>query len=271
MAIKGDHIAALRLARRALQRMVVRGLDYLPPADVTFAEFGTAMLKADQFANSDDEYDFRKIVESTLKAHFILNDTDVNLAYQQSSTPWPHRPAGWPALTVGDAYAFLDKNRKRLALSTFRDYRDFVVRSVNRTAAPKERIQNRDQSGKDETVVIVYEYPVDVELKGVNFGRYEGRWITVHGGGTLVFDAVGNLRHHARKAVTRDRINQILAFLKTGLGSGAIRPITDSLDDELRQGSIDGAWLLKMTSDRAVLRSNAAARCKFSHGNEEAQ
>ena len=54
--------AALELARKALQRMVVRALDYLPPADGTFADFAVALLRADLFANPDDGRGYRTLV-----------------------------------------------------------------------------------------------------------------------------------------------------------------------------------------------------------------
>jgi hypothetical protein len=57
---------AFGLARTALQRMIVRGLDYLPPADATFAEFGAAVYRADRFANPTDANGFRAAVARTL-------------------------------------------------------------------------------------------------------------------------------------------------------------------------------------------------------------
>jgi hypothetical protein len=262
--IKGEKISALKLARRALQRMVVRGLDYLPPADATFSELGTAMLKADYYANKEDRYKFRKVLEAKLVEHNISIGYDLT----QDQRNWTNRPQSWPFLTASDAYQFLDGNRKRLALSRYRDYRDFVIKSVHYATTPEQRRRNRGSvtgtTNSVENVVILYEYPVDVELEGSAFGRLEGNWITIRGGGTLVFDVDGSLLHHARKAVTIKRINKVLAYLKTGLASGHMQVLADTLDDDMRQSSIGHSRLLKLSSDRAQLYSNAAARCRFS-------
>jgi hypothetical protein len=100
-------------------------------------------------------------------------------------------------------------------------------------------------------------------LKDHIFGSFEGQWITVWGGGTLVFNADGNLQHHAQKVVERERVDHILCFLKTGCTRGYIQPTMDSLDDEVRQASNGRIWLLRRISDRAALTTNSAVRCKL--------
>src|SRR5689334_8941554 len=55
---------ALAIAGSLFQRMALRGLDYLPPGEITFADFGRAILAADQASYEDDTW------RSWLREHF---------------------------------------------------------------------------------------------------------------------------------------------------------------------------------------------------------
>ena len=173
-------------------------------------------------------------------------------------------PAFWPRPTKEDAYGFLDKNRKRLALSKFGDYRDFVLCEALYTIPPVKRLERDNlDTNKDliEQVILIYEYPVDVELKGNDFGYAQGRWLTVWGGGTLVFDAEGRELCHAQKPVTRERIEAILEFVRQGIVKKLTYPLNPTIDDEIDQYQFKKPWRMALTSDKVALQSNPAARC----------
>jgi hypothetical protein len=268
-----NSIDALKLARRALQRMVVRGLDYLPPADGTFRDFGVAVLMADRSVNPVDKFNFRGIVGDKLLEHGILDKKDTQVDSGRSGAIWPHKPPFWPRPTREDAYGFLDKNRKELKLSRFPAYRDFVLSEVHYAVPPVQR-QKRDRSvpgspqavdeaGIDqiEQVILLYEYPVDIELKGGDFGLATGRWLTVWGGGTLAFDAQGRMLYHAAKPVTEERIAGIRDFFRSGILKGLAAPMESPLEDEIRQYHFNRPWKLALTSDSVILQTNPAARC----------
>jgi hypothetical protein len=246
---------AFQLARTALQRMVVRALDYLPPADVTFEEFGLALLRADRFANREDAIGYRPVVAGALAEAGILAVTrEVEEAStNEAAPPWPALPRTWPRLTPAEAYVFLDANRGSLALKPQENYRDFVVRDVHLTSRPPKH-------ELIEEVILVYEYPVDVELDRRRFGSLGGYWLPIWGGGTLVFDAEGRLRHHAQKPVTRERIRDALGFLESVVATSLVR-MDPTAEDRLRVSAARAPYVAAIAGDRLAVRANPAARC----------
>jgi hypothetical protein len=246
-----DPDEALRLARRALQRMVVRALDYLPPADATFADIAAAILRADLFANPDDRLGYRSLAAQALTEGGVLQDPKAVLA-ASTSRPWRDLPPAWPRLTPTEAYVLLDAHRRELALSPFHGYRDFVVRGFDMTSKPP------DHTTIDE-VILVYEYPVEVQLQR-RFGSLAGQWITIWGGGTLVFDGDGGLRHHARKPVTAPRVRRTLEFLTSIVGT-ALTEVHRTGDDQLRLEAARRPYLAEVGPEGMTVRTNPAARC----------
>jgi hypothetical protein len=246
-----DPEAALELARRVLQRMVVRALDYLPPADATFEDFAVALLRADLFANPDDQRGYRDLVARAVAAGGLLDGARAVL--EEPSRPWRDLPAAWPRLTPTEAYVLLDAHRRELALSRFSDYRDFVVSGFHVTSKPP------DHAVIDE-VILLYEYPVEVELRQRRFGSLAGQRITIWGGGTLVFDSDGGLRHHARKPVTTKRIGRAMDFL-AAIVETALTKVHPTEDDHLRLAAARRPYLAQVGSEGVVIKTNPAARC----------
>jgi hypothetical protein len=245
--------AAFSLARTALQRMIVRGFDYLPPADATFAEFAAAVYRADRFANPKDANGFRTAVAKTLVARGIVPDTASIADESDAVGGWSGLPPTWPRPTLAEAYLFLDQNRDRLALSTQPKYRDFVVRDLQVVSRPPHH-------RAIDSVVISYEYPVDVKLGSRLPGGLAGLWLPIWGGGTLVFDSDGALRHHARKPVTQDRVRDVMNFIGDVVGGSLIRSDAGHADRLLSTTS-SATFVASITGDRVTIRGNPAARC----------
>ncbi len=246
---------ALELARKAVQRMVLRALDYLPPADATFQDFARAVLAADRVANDADQLGFRPAMADAFEAWGLAPSAKELLRHGESQGPWPGLPATWPRLSPTEAYLFLDAHRDRLAIAPNPDYRDFVLRSFQVTSRPP------DHTELDE-VVFVYEYPIDVQLPDTQFpASLAGRWLTIYGGGTLVFDPVGSLRYHAEKPVTKERVDGALEFLARSLSSRDLTLVEPTPDDEARSAVATTSFLAEVTADRIAFRSNPSARC----------
>ena len=249
-----DPETAFRLARTALQRMVVRGLDYLPHADATFADFAAAIYRADRFTHPEDTSGFRAVVAATLVEKAIVSDAAAIVDDSDAVGGWTGLPDTWPHPTLAEAYVFLDQNRGRLALSTQPKYRDFVVRDLQIVSRPPDH-------RAIDAVVITYEYPVDVRL-GVGMPRdLVGLWLPIWGGGTLVFDAEGALRHHAEKPVTEERVRDVLAYIRDVVTTSLIRSDGRRRDRLLTTAASAALFIAQVAGDRVTVRSNPAARC----------
>lgn len=243
---------AFETARSAVQRMTIRALGYLPPADATFYDFAVALLSSDTVANPYDAREYRIITGNVFEEHGLLPPGAATSTTDYDDTPWRAVPRTWPRISVREAYKFLDRNRGRLALSKYPMYRDFVVSDLQHTSRPAFPY-SIDQ------VIISYEYPVDVELKGKSYGVYDGYWLPVIGGGTLVFDAIGNLRHHAEKPVTKARVDSKKQFIRNHGNLLATSRLT--VDDEIRAQHSGRPWVLEIQANQIVPRANPAARC----------
>ena len=248
-----DSFRALNLAHKALQRMLVRGLDFLPPAGGTFSDYGRAVLAADAIANPRDDFGFREALFTTFKDRQIVDlpAADSDLEHQR----WT-RPDVWPVASRESAYLFLARHRQRLALdgSGVRSLRDFVV-SAHHVTVPPDR-SNGEPSPEAAQVIISYEYPVDIEI---NTGLSGTRWLTVWGGGTLVFDGNCMLRYHAEKPVTKSRVDKARRMLAAGIRS--VASLADADYRPLEAYQLNHPYTLQVTGDQLTLRSNLAAGC----------
>jgi hypothetical protein len=244
-----SQLAALRDARTVLQRMVVRALDFLPPADCTISEFAEAVLAADRSVKPSDDRGYRELVHNVLAGRRLVSTRETSI----DPAAWQAYPPSWPRPSVRDAYVFLNANRNRLALSPHADQRDFVVRDVQLKRLPTS-------PGEVAQVVMVYEYPIDIRLSKAEAEIYGDRWITMRGGGTLVFDALGRLLHEARKPVTRERVANARTFLREA-AEDAVTAVGVDAEDEVRRSAARRPWIAELTGPRLALRSNLAAAC----------
>jgi len=228
--------------------MAVRALDFLQPADCTIPEYAEAMLAADRSVHPNDTPGFRRIVHGVLASRGLVSKREE----LPDPSDWLEYPLSWPRPSLRDAYLFLHCNRQRLALNPHGEQRDFVIRDVQLKRLPSS-------PGEVAQIAIVYEYPVDVQLGPKEAEAFGERWITLRGGGTLVFDALGRLLHESRKPVTGERVSAAKRFLREGVES--ITAVGMALDDEVRRAAARRPWIAELSGPRLALRSNLAACC----------
>jgi hypothetical protein len=183
-----------------MQQMAIQPLDLLPPVDVTFKDYALAVLRMEQIANPSDPDDYRGMMMDVFLKREILDEDDIKELKEprqvfERLTLDVYHDVDRLASSRGDAYRFLDDNRDRLFIP---EHVDVIVSDLY--CAQKLTRQARRLP---EQVIIQYVWREDVELKGPEFGRFEGQSTSFLCGGTLALDSDGNVLAWARKPGTR--------------------------------------------------------------------
>ena len=105
---------ALAIAADHFKRMVFRALDYLPPAEVSFADYGRAIIAADQASHPDDDQERQFIREEFVKRGIVTSPEalDVETGFEHPAV----KELDLDALVSSDAVAadFANRNRDLL-------------------------------------------------------------------------------------------------------------------------------------------------------------
>ena len=200
-----------------LVQILIRALDYMPPVDIDFGDFLSAVITADSEAcPDDDKYHYRSILLSSFSAYGI----------EPSSTN-EHVPGRWK-IPEGDfvyghahydsmkwdreaVFRFIWENRRPLKL--VRDALTTVesVRPVVRLAPDGFVLRE---------VVVEYFQLVTLradELHQIGLNRPEEMpdWqnLRLYGGGTLIFDEFGRLKFDIANRLNSQRQNERLRKL----------------------------------------------------------
>ena len=95
--------------------MILRGLDYMPPGEITFADYGRAILAADQASFEDDTW------RRWLRENFVIRGivrTESDLDVETNVPNRAIRDVDLQGLVDSEwvAYTFAEKNRKLLGI-----------------------------------------------------------------------------------------------------------------------------------------------------------
>lgn len=218
---QGHAIQALSRAADQTSHAMLRAIDYCPPVDLRYDEYARALLRADEVAYPIDRYGIRKELNRIFRkrglrpppepprergdiAYALRNATDIDTV---TATP-------------ADAYRFLDENRE-----LFR-----IPYDANLSVPSVYRTNKRAKSGyrPPKERVIEFTWSEDVQLRGRSFGSMAGTLLPLHCGGTLVFDAGGNLLHMTLVLPTDKRRRALLQYARYLARTGSIGVVDGS-------------------------------------------
>lgn len=188
---------ALAVSARRIGRIFFRALDYLPPAEATFADYCRAVLRSDEVAYPKDETGYREV----LKKEFIRRGI-VSSANELESRPeeeWVHINLNDVLESDWVAYAFAEKERKLLKIPPRVPFRLFPRRDVMRRYY-LGRGQHKDR--REVVFQVTWEKPEEnIEIPGLP--RHRG----VFHGTTLVFGGHSDTkgRYPLLSCLTNDR------------------------------------------------------------------
>ncbi|MGD8322519.1 MAG: serine protease [Gemmatimonadota bacterium] len=224
-------------AAQRMQHMAVQPLDLLPPVDVTFRDYALAVLRAEELANPTDPHRYNALMRDVFHEREILGDADVKdleeprYLYERLDLDVFHDV--WRiARSRGAAYRFLDDNRDALFIPRHQDVIVADLYDANKLGREAGRLPRQ--------IILAYLWREEVALDGERFGEYEGETTTMLCGGTLVFDADGNVCSWARKPGTERgegrRWNRVAAE-----GEARRKAFLDELARRIRSGHVGAA------------------------------
>jgi hypothetical protein len=140
---------ALAVAARLFQRMVLRGLDYLPPGEVTFADFGRAILAADEASPGDPQW-ARRLRQKFVERRIVADESELEV--QTNSDDSAIARANLQGLVDSEwvAYKFAGDNRGLLGIP--KDAEVEVLKRVlvdGRVASPDDTVARETLAARD--------------------------------------------------------------------------------------------------------------------------
>jgi hypothetical protein len=201
-----------------LLRIAIRALDYLPPVDLTFPDYLSALLTADlQTFPDDSKYGYRRTLRAAFQAFGIApaDGTRADGAWRPPPRPERLRYTGLHFEQMQSnpdtLFRFLWENRETLGLD-----RDAFTRVT--AVRPCVRIGG-DGLVLHETVVEYVQtlrlFARELERFGIRKprGLSDRTFLPLYGGGTLLFDEFGRLKLHIGTGVRSPRQSERLQSL----------------------------------------------------------
>ncbi len=205
-------------AAAQLLRVVIRAIDYLPPVDMTFPDYVSALLTADiQLNPNDTKYGYRGILLTTFQQYGIDP-----ASHGRSDGAWEPPPNAASLSMAGvhlerlqreptEVFRFVWENRVALGIDADAFTRVTsvhpAIRVGNDWAILRETVAQYVQTLRvraDELSRLDIDRPPDLD---------DDREIVLHGGGTLIFDEFGRLKFHIGTGVRSSKQSERLRSL----------------------------------------------------------
>ena len=234
---------ALAAAAGVLRRFMFRALDYLPPGEVSFADFGRAIWAADAASNPKTPR-YRKLLEQQLKRRAVLHES-AQLASGSGGVVGRKLDVDLDALVDSDwlAYDFANRNRGLLRIPA-----DVPFRVLPRLAVEKTTRKGQDVEARWRECIFKVSWERE-EPDETSVDTPARRAVAV--GTTLVVDRdTGEIRARlttdASKAQERDRTR----FLRRMVDAELLDPVGNGV----------AAGTLETDVTQGVLRVRGGAR-----------
>ncbi len=213
---------ALAVGVERFKRMILRALDYLPPGEISFADYGRAIIAADQASHPDDEQE-----REWIRDEFVRRKMALSRQALEVETNYDH-----PALQNldlddlmerdGVAYQFAEKNRQLLCIPA-----DIPFQVKPRLKATKKYYHRNGEREVTECLFKVWWHTSEPNSLGVQFPKarrlavgttlaidWETRKLRVR----LTTDRTGQSDEEAEQRQDRDQFLGMLA------DEGVLRP-----------------------------------------------
>lgn len=184
---------ALWRATDHLNRMAFRALDYGPPVDIQFIDYARAVLRANELAYPRDTLGYHKIVREVFENRG-LTELDPLPAPYSIRLIWKYDISSIASSHTA-AYHFLNDNRGHLDIPLHQDIEVADVYYTDKVVGGNKKLPRE--------IILEYVWKEDATLEGERFGRFQGQIIPLLCGGTLVFDARGNILCWSKKGGTQ--------------------------------------------------------------------
>lgn len=107
-----EPMTALAIASRQFRRMIYRALDYLPPGEISFADYGRAILAADQAHHPDEASGRKALIEEFVKRRIVPNARTLSVKTNHRLKAVAAVDVETLATSDWAAYEFANQNRK---------------------------------------------------------------------------------------------------------------------------------------------------------------
>jgi hypothetical protein len=190
-----------------LLTMAIRALDYMPPTDLHFSDYLSALLTADsEIVPDDTKYNYRGGLRENFLAYGIKpcarteegvwECVDVELCYDRTRFESLRRDSN-------EVFRFLWDNRAKLGVDE-KAYTEVQSVRPSSRVGPDGFILRETVASYTQTVTLKAK-----ELETFNINLPEEMplemEITLYGGGNLIFDEYGKLKYHIRNRIFNQR------------------------------------------------------------------
>lgn len=194
-----------------LLTIAIRGLDYMPPTDIRFSDYLSAMLTCDRETVPDDtRYGYREKLMDCFAAYGIkpASKADAGGFWRMSDDDFSYDRTHFEALLTdpNEVFRFIWDNREELDIEDASDYLGrayFKVQSVRPCIrlGPDGFTIRETVAEYVQMATLRFDELNEVGVTGINADIPNDREITLYGSGTLIFDEYARLKYHVKNSI----------------------------------------------------------------------